>query len=270
MPLVPLLSMMACAPQQPAPPDPAPAIADTPSLTVEELAADAERTALVPSPSETQRALQASGIEVSLADLIPTRRFDFDAAEPDRAAVRTGVVLADMLLSVRTSDTDALVGQLGAIAKGMEQLDGGQDILLTLADLQKRVAAEAVTRDELLKELDELSGAVIPELQFNGRERVVPLIQAGSWLEGAHLVSRALKGSAKPEAAAALLKAPDVVGYFHGYAKQHGSAEVSPTVTVQLDQCLTKLQAIAGQPEPLSDEDLATVASVTQDVLSML
>ena len=33
--------------------------------------------------------------------------------------------------------------------------------------------------DELLRELDELSNAVIPELEFNGVARIVPLIQAG-------------------------------------------------------------------------------------------
>ena len=39
--------------------------------------------------------------------------------------------------------------------------------------------------------MDELSGVMVPELEYEAGDWVVPLIQTGSWLEGANLVSGA-------------------------------------------------------------------------------
>ena len=114
-----------------------------------------------------------------------------------------------------------------------------------LGDMEERVKADSVTRDELLREFDELSGAVIPELEFNGKNRVVPLIEAGTWLEGANLVARAVDSSSNPAAADVLLKQPAVVDYFIKYVKVEGADKAPAVITEQLETALNTLKGLA-------------------------
>lgn len=266
-----------CASEAPAPeptpaeaPAAAPAHPETPEIDVAKMEEEAEEVALVPSPVETQKALEASGIDTKLADLIPKHTFDLEADSLDHAAVRTGVLLADVLLTVKSAKTPQLVRRIDAVQKGMVQLNGGDDIKLTLDDIKERLQADAVTRDDLLKEFDELSGVVIPELEFNGQDRVVPLIEAGSWLEGANLVARAVKGSENKKAAETLLKAPTVVDYFIDYVKTDGADKAPEAVTKKLEESLLELKAVASKTEPLDDADIEKVIQVTNAVLALL
>jgi hypothetical protein len=241
---------------------------DTPPLDKAALADSAEDTALVPSPVETQRALAAAGVETELSTLIPKHTFKMEQSDVDHAAVRSGVLLADLLLTVKTAEKADLVARIKAVQKGMAQLEGGSDIDQTLADYVQSIEADAISREELLKEFDELSGAIIPELEFNGKERVVPLIKAGSWLEGANLVARAVKAKGTPAAADGLLKQPAVVRYFSRYVKTE--AEAPPQVTKTLEASLKTLEELAMKKEPLGAEDIDTVIKTTSDVLGLL
>jgi hypothetical protein len=231
---------------------------------------EAENIALVPSPVETQKAMEASGIDAKLADLIPARDLDMGLTETDHAAVRTGVVLADMLLTVKTAKKEDLLAYINRVRVGMQQLEGGKDIDKMLGDMEERVKADSVTRDELLREFDELSGAVIPELEFNGKNRVVPLIEAGTWLEGANLVARAVDGSDNPGAGDTLLKQPAVVDYFIKYVKVEGAEKAPAVITEQLETALNTLKGLAEKKEPFTAEDIAQVIEVTNGVLGLL
>jgi hypothetical protein len=243
---------------------------ETPAITTDDLGKAVEQVTLVPSPVETQKALERAGIEAQLSALIKDHDLDVRNENPDNAAVRTGVVIADMLLTVKSSSKEELLAQLASVQTGMEQLDGGADILRTIDDIEDRVRGDAVTRDELLKELDELAGAVIPELEFNGQERIVPLIQAGSWLEGANLLAKAVKAAGKPEAADGLLKQPTVVAYFLTYVKTEGQARAPEAVTEKLESSLTTLKGIAEKEASLTAEDIDVVIATTDDVLALL
>ena len=224
----------------------------------------------VPSPLETQKKLEASGIETTLGSLVSERPYDMASTEKSRAAVRTGVVLADMVLTVTSSEKDALLKQIDQIKTGMTQLDGGSDIERTLADIAERVQGDAVTRDALLLEFDELSRVGIPELEFNGVGWVVPLIQAGSWLEGTNLVAQALSGADKRDAAETILKVPEVVDHFIKYVDEQAAAGANEMVTAKLKDTLGKLKVVAEKTEPLTDEDLALVSAETKSVLDLL
>jgi len=232
--------------------------------------AQVDQGTIVPSVVETQSALESAGIDTKLADLMTVRDFDMKQKDRDNQAVRTGVVIADMLLTVKTAKKADLLANLDKINQGMTALDGGPDILNTLADIQDRVRSDGVTRDELLKELDELSGAVIPELKFNGNARIVPLIQAGSWLEGANLVAKAVKKAGKPEAADNLLKQPAVVDYFINYVSGEGKSEAPAAITDKLDESLNALKVVANKKESFNEADIDTVIKNTDDVLALL
>jgi hypothetical protein len=239
-------------------------------LTADQLKEGAEYITLVPSPVETQKAMEASGIDKQLADLIVKRDYDLNDKDIDDVAVRTGVVIANMLLTVKTASDEHLVSHLANIKHGLKLLSGGSDIDATISELVERVKGEAVTRDELLKELDELSGALIPELEFNGVKRVVPLIQAGSWLQGSNLVAKAIKEANKPESANELLKKPEVVDYFIKYVKTEGKEKAPAAVTDKLESSLQTLKGLASKTESFTSEDIDTVITVTDEVLTLL
>lgn len=249
-------------------PDAMKATPDTPPIDKAMLAKSAENVALVPSPVETQRALVAAGVETQLSALIPKHTFKMEQSDVDHAAVRSGVLLGDLLLTVKTAEKADLIQRLEAVRVGMKQLEGGKDIDATLGDYIESIKADSISRDELLKEFDELSGAIIPELKFNGKERVVPLIQAGSWLEGANLVAQAVKQKGTPAAADGLLKQPAVVQYFSKYVKTE--AEAPPQVTKTLEASLKTLETLALKKEALGAEDIDTVIKTTSDVLGLL
>lgn len=240
-----------------------------PPVTAADLG-QAESTAIVPSPVETQRALTAAGIETELHTLITDHGFDATLDDPDATAVRTGVLLADLLLTVKPAATDDLKKRLTDVREGLNKLQGGADIDKTLADILERVGNESVTRDQLLYEFDTLSGAAIPELKFNGRERIVPLIQAGSWLEAANLLAKAVKAKGQPGAADALLKQPAVVDYFLRYVKEEGGQKTTAAIAGKLESSLNELKALAEKKEALVAEDIDKVIQVTDDVLALL
>jgi len=273
-----LLALVACggeetAPEKPegdAPKTEEPATPDLPDLDADALKAGAGGDIMVPSPIETQKALEKAGIETSLASLVPEHKFDMEKADTDHAAIRTGVVLADAMLTVKTAEKDALITRLDGITKGMEQLGGGEDIAKMLADLTDQVKSDGISRQELLQEFEDLSGAAIPELEFNGNERIVPLIQAGSWLEGANLVSKAISATDDPSKADALLKQPAVVDYFSNYVKTEGAEKAPEAVTKKLEESLNTLKGLAEKAEPFTKEDLDSVSKVTGDVLGLL
>lgn len=271
------LAMVACGGGEsttPPAPEPAPAAPETPPVTKDDLK-NADTVGIVPSPTETAQALEKAGVSTQLATLVPDHKFDMQKADTDHAAIRTGVTLADMLLTVKTAEKDKLLERLATIQTGMTQLGGGADIEATLRDMHERVKADAVTRDELLQEFEELSGAIIPELDFNGNARIVPLIEAGSWLEAANLVARAVKEANVVKAGEAsvaddLLKQPEVVAFFIKYVKTEGAEKAPEQVTQQLEKSLTELQNLAKKEGPLDAADIENVAKVTQDVLSLL
>lgn len=271
--VVSLIALTACSgAPAPAPAEPpAPVGSEAPELGNQDptqLAAQADRKyALVPSPVETEAALQKAGVDSKLDSLITVRTWKLDEKDTERVAVRTGVILADTLLTLKTAKDEEVVAHLEELRQGMTTLKGGDDVDKTLVDIITRVKAGAVTRDELLKEFDQLAGAVIPELEFNGVARVVPLVQAGSWLEAANLVAKAAKG--KAASVSDILKQPDVVSYFAEFSKQRDPSTPAPVGAV-LDTTLASLTAISTKTEPLTDADLDAITQAAEAVLVLL
>ncbi|HNH50693.1 MAG TPA: hypothetical protein PKY30_26905, partial [Myxococcota bacterium] len=127
---------------------------------------------------------------------------------------------------------------------------------------------DAVNGADLVKELDDLARVLVPEVSYEAGPRCVPLIQAGGWLAGTHVVAGAITNSGKIDAATTLLRRPEVVAYFLKVVKTEGGT-VSPGVLGKLEAALLKLQEVSGKPT-LAKEDVDAVYSTTGDVLNLL
>jgi hypothetical protein len=151
---------------------------------------------------------------------------------------------------------------------GFTALGAGDDINSTIDGLISDIRTDALNSDDLLKEMDELSGVMVPELEYEAGEWVVPLIQAGSWLEGANLVSSAIIAENKYDSAAQLLKQPRVVEYFLQYVEREGREKAPDQVVTKLVDVLKKLKTIA-EKETLTAEDIKEVNKSISEVLLM-
>ncbi len=233
-------------------------------LSTDDLAS-ADRVALVPSPAEMERSLAHAGIEQKLASMVEDRTISMDVENKDQVAVRAGVVLADLVLTVKESSTETTIARLDTLKEALEKLGAGDDAPAEIDALKASIENGELSGDDLVQEFDELSQVMVPELEYEAGPWVVPLIQAGSWLEGAHLVS----GAGKYEAANNLLRQPEVVDYFIEYVEHEGSSKAPDEVVDQLKSTLNTLKEVAAKPS-LGASEVATIHDATGNVLTLL
>lgn len=257
--------------QQTAPSPEAQAPAAPPEqLKLDELKAAAQNITLVPSPMEMQKALEQAGVQAQLEKAVQRRTMKMDVTDTDVIAVRTGVVLADALLTVKTAPPDQLVERLKLVKDGMQKLRAGNDIQTTIDELIGSVQnVGSGSRDKLVQDLDEMHGAIIPELEYEAGPQVVPLIQAGSWLEGSNLLAGAILDAKKPEVGNDMLRQPLIADYFLKYVQLEGRAKAPDEVVKQLNATLLKLKEISSKPS-LVEADVKEIKAQTDTVLSML
>ena len=144
------------------------------------LKAEALKVALVPSPAEMQKALGNAGLESQLSSLVQNRDISVDVENKDQVAVRTGVILADLVLTVKEASSEDQLQRLSRIKQGFSLLGAGDDVAATIDELSDKIKSGSGSKEDLLKEFDELSGVLVPELEYEAGDWVVPLIQAGS------------------------------------------------------------------------------------------
>lgn len=275
--LVLLAALTACdAPpaEPPPPPQPTPPVVEAPKpavapLSAGELAA-AEPVALVPSPLEMQAALKRSGLLGPQGLLVKPRPLKAAGEDHDRLAVRTGVALADLLLIVQTAQTPELVALLKEIRGGLVALGAKDDALRALDELTARVQNEALTRDALVQELDTLSGSTLPELEAQIGPRAVPLIRAGSWLEGANLVSSSIIAGGNYDTATDLLRHPGVVAWFQRYVEETPAERPDQEQLVPILRESLKTLAAATAAERLGEPEVRQIHQSTAAVLDLL
>jgi len=235
----------------------------------EMLQTSTEEIALVPSPAEMQRALTNLGLNSKLSEMVAYRDIKMDSDNNDQIAVRTGVVIAELVLTVQDAPKEMLINRLNRLNEGFTKLEAGEDITGVVERLVTKVTNDAITREDLVKEMDQLAGVLVPEIRDEAGAQVVPLIQAGAWLEGAHLVSGAIDAEQKHEQAASLLRQPVVVAYFKRYVEREGSDKATDAVLTELRATLTVLGEISDK-ETMTEEDVKTIHSVTGAVLKLL
>jgi len=241
-------------------------------LDLNDLKGKAEKVMLVPSPSEMQKSLKKAKLSSNLSQMVPKERksIAMNVENKDNLAVRTGVILADLVLTVESSTKEEKIERLEKLQAGLKKLETGDDIQLTIDEMKSKIkTGDLHNNDDLLQEFEELSGIMVPELEQEAGEWIVPLIQAGSWLEGANLVSTAIINEKKFDAASNLLRQPDVVAYFLSYVERKGRDKAPDKTVEKLIEVLKTLQTISAKNK-LSEEDVKSIQKSTGEVLSML
>ena len=242
-----------------------------PAVVAEELppapTREAEDRILAPSPLALEAELREAGVADGLADLVPPVPADVSVDDQDRAAVRTGVVLAYIVLGGRETPKADFVAQLRSARAGMAAIGAGEGLLSTIDDSIKHVENDAASRDDFLRELDGVVGYSVPQDGFGPDDRTGPLVQAGAWLAGTHVVATAIVRADNAAAADKLLRRKDVADYFLRYIRTEGEGKAGP-VSAQLEKTLTQMSTVAEQPE-IGVEGAAAIAAQTGELLEL-
>lgn len=239
-------------------------------LDLNALADAVNKAELVPSPIEMEAKLKSAGLQQNLGSLIPTSKdLKVMVDDNDQVAIRTGIVMADLVLTLKTSEQSAILKRLGKMKAGLKKLGAGDDIYAVLEDFEIRVQDNSVNKETLLEEFDELSQVMVSELEYEAGEWVVPLIQAGTWLEGANLVAKVMHKENKYNAADEFFRQKEIVEYFISYIDRDGKDRAPDQVVAKLISTLTDLKNIADKPK-ISGADVQKIESLTDLVLNLL
>ena len=262
------LLLTACPPKDDTPDEATPAAASKPEVpqTRTDLSGLAHNASLVASPTELQEAMLHAGVDTRFGTLLKRRNFKLTGEKED-VALRTGIVLADMVLTLNESDKDVLLDDLDKLRTGLNTIGAGGDIDATLGQIIDHVKADSVSRQELWLQVEEMREAAYGELAMEAGSQVVPLVQAGSWLEGTHLLAVAVLQAEESGGAPNLLRQPDVVAYFLAQLKV-GEGDVSSVNTLARGT-LEQMHDIA-MKDSLTIEDIRSIEKLTGELLDRL
>ena len=239
-------------------------------LDLENLANAVNKAELVPSPVEMEKKLKEAGLQGELGSQIPAgKSMEVVVADHDQTAIRTGVVMADLVLTLKTSDQATILDRLGKMKAGLQKLGAGQDIYATIEDFETKVSDNSINKADLLSEFDDLSQVMVSELEYEAGEWVVPLIQSGTWLEGANLVSKVMIKEGKYDQANTFFRQKEIVEYFISYVDREGKDRAPDKVIGNLVDTLNQLKVIASKPN-IEEADVKKIEELSSVVLGLL
>ena len=98
---------------------------------------------------------------------------------------------------------------------------------------------------------------------------VVPLIQAGTWLEGANLVAKIMVKEGKYDAADEFFRQKEIVEYFISYVDRDGKDKAPDGVVKTLSDMLNSFKSISSKPR-IEEADVKEIEKLTSQVLALL
>ena len=270
-----LLHLMACSAEEEAA-EPA-AVTEAPAAPQKQLPKDltsksknlASRDILAPSPEETRKTVEKAGLTTALGSLVPERSFTFEGISKDQVAIRTGVSLSDMILTIKERPKEQLLANIKAINEGLKLMGAGEGLLGMLDHMHLRFNNDELSRQELLDELESIVSMSVPEHGFSKDDRTGPLLQAGSWVAGVNLVSQAILKEERVDTAKTLLRLETVADYFLGYVDTEGSDKAGTEVLGTMKASLLKLKEIASKQD-IQKSDVEAVVSETGKLLELI
>ncbi len=241
-----------------------------PAAAIQQVAEEDSLAALTPSPREVIAAMRAAGLSVAISELIPDRQLSTEGMNKNLTAVWTGVLAADAILTGADSDQDDFVQRLKAVEAGMAQLGAGAGLVATLSDAISRVENGTASREDFLREFEEVLAMKVPGESWGPEDQSGILVQAGSWLAGVNLVSKAIVVAEQEGAAQVLLRHGSVVDHFLHYVRVEGPDSAPKSGLETLNQSLLEMGVITRKAELLTLSDAERIHALTEAVFQSL
>ncbi len=281
LPLLPLSLLLACSGPAPAPE--APEVEESPAAAPASASADAQavpqkidleavanegRTAMfVPAPSEFEAVLAANAAGLDLKSLVPSGTRSLAGLSKPLLALETGTRITAVLLTADAGDRPGLVARLGAAREGLVALAAGDAVLQEIDAFTADVQGGTLESRELTPALDVLSERIHDALHENTDRNTATLVQAGGWVQGAHLLARALgRGELTPDAAA-LFHQASLVHHFELFLKASDPARAGDPRLNTVIERMGELRWLAGQ-EALTQEQVRDIQRLTGEIIA--
>ncbi len=268
--IFPALLLPACGGSTPEDPAPAAPVPAPEALVEQDMKAADPQESLTPSPNEVIRAMRAIGMDVKIAELIPERNLDIRSDNKHIAAVWTGIVAADAIFTGEDASSEAFLGRLKSVEKGMAAIGAGAGVQSAIADTITRVENGTASRAEFLREFEELLAMKVPGEGWGPEDPTGILVQAGTWLAGVNLVSKAIVQSERTGAAQTLLRHGDVVDHFLEYVRTEGLESIPREGLKPLNDALVQIGEITRKTELLTLDDARAVEQKSSEIMGLL
>ena len=230
---------------------------------------DVEKSILSPSPLELKGTAEKEGLTSNLATLVPVRNFVGDNKNTDHIALQIGVVLTDTVMQIDTLSKESLLKNLTQIESNLSKMGAGEGFVFSVTELKRKVTNDALNRDEVLLEMDEIIAYSRPSEGFGKDDTTGPLLQAGSWLTSLNLISHAILNEKKIASANTLFRHGKIAEYFLSYVQHEGGQKVDGSVKAVLEDTLNVLIEVSEKKE-ITKADVEQVASITDKLLALI
>ncbi len=244
------------------------AIVDVPEkIDIAAVRNEARTAMFVPAPTEFQAALKESAPDVDIRKLVKDSNRSLEGKNSAVLALETGVRIGNVLMSVHTGDKAAILGRMRAAREGLAALKAPASIVAEVDKVIGEYDSGSLTDAELGPAFDVLAERINDDLQRMSDPNTATLVQAGGWVQGAHLLSTALGAASITGEAAALLHQPTVLEYFLRFLKESGPGRAGDPQVAAVITEMEAMQLIAAKAE-LSGDDVKAVATHTGNILA--
>lgn len=210
--------------------------------------------------------MEKAGLTTSLSSLVPRWKFSFEGISRDQAALRTGVSLSDIILTIREHPKEELSKSLKALHSGLRVMGSGSGLLETVEELGCKVDNDSITHQDLMDQLEAIVSMSIPEHGFGKDDHTGPLLQAGAWTTRVNLIGKAMLEEDKTDKAGDLLHLQGVADYFLKYVDAEGKDKAPEAVLLSLKKTLLQLKALVDK-EKLDKGNVVKVVQLTDQLL---
>lgn len=145
-----LLALIACSSQEKSPPPKAVVPVVAPAV-------------LVPPPAHVQESLKQAGIQADVQTIVGSKIIRPTAESKDETAVRTGVLLAQLVLTVRGAPRADSLARLAAVREGLSALGAAATLLESLDRLADGLGNDAINEGDRSIELERLSKVIVEQ-----------------------------------------------------------------------------------------------------------
>jgi hypothetical protein len=237
-------------------------VGEKPDLTA---ARETARMAMfVPAPSEFQAALRASKVDLDITKLLKEEPRSLDGKSRSIIALEAGVRMSNVLMTAAAGDQAATLTRLRAAREALGALRVPADVLTEADKIIGDFEKGSIVAAELVPALDLLNEKLQDDLAASNDSTVATLVQAGGWLQGAHLLSQTLAEAGVGGDAAALLHQPSVLAHFMDFLNRTGAGD--PAIDAVLAE-MTLLAVIASK-DSLGASDMGGIATHTGNILA--
>jgi hypothetical protein len=264
--LLPVLLLAACSkPPAEAPVDPAgavaPSVAEEPADQKPPEKIDFEAAA----NTEFQAALKASAPGLDLREGWNQEARALTGRSKPLLALETGTRITAVVMSTGTEEKEVVLGRMRAAKEGLTALQAPPKVLAKVDEVVGDFESGRIEAGELSASLDVLSETIHDGLA-EADQQTATLVQAGGWVQGAHLLARALRRKGEAGDGAQLLRQPSLVAHFQLFLRTSDPGRAEDPTVVKVLTSMDELRDIAGQ-EVIDAAMVERIAALTGDII---